>query len=131
MQVQPLQLIEPNPDPAQIPLADVLSRVGHELTHLAWLLENLQNHLRPFSHDAAAQDSDMLIQMQSFDHISQIATALGEYLAALSIGLPSQWAVDAKRAARKITLEKLASRLGFAEEKNNLCSTAFGDLDLF
>jgi hypothetical protein len=61
--------------PSKIPIADVLSRAGHELAHIAWLLENFQTHLSPLIQEAAARDQNALHQMQSFDHIGQITAA--------------------------------------------------------
>jgi hypothetical protein len=51
--------------PSKIPIADVLSRAGHELAHIAWLLENFQTHLSPLIQEAAARDQNALHQMQT------------------------------------------------------------------
>jgi hypothetical protein len=117
--------------PSQVPVGDVLCRAGHELAHLAWLLENLQRHICPLMQEAAARDANILHQMQSFDHIGQIANAVGDFLAALALEAPRRWLVDPSAAARSVTLADLSSRLGFTDEEKNSCSTAWGDCDLF
>jgi len=116
--------------PMQVPIGDVLNRTGHELVHLAWLLENLQGHILPFIEEAAAGDANILHQTQSFDKIGQIAKCLSEFLAALALTAPRRWVVDPSAAAENVTLADLASRLGFSDEEKNLCSTAWGDCDM-
>jgi hypothetical protein len=117
--------------PSKIPIADVLSRAGHELAHIAWLLENFQTHLSPLIQEAAARDQNALQQMQSFDHIGQITAGLADFLAALALAAPRQWLVDPGPAARTVMLADLSSRLGFADEATDSCSTAWGNCELF
>jgi hypothetical protein len=118
-------------NPSQVPIGDVLSRAGHELVHLAWLLENLQGHICPLLQEVAGCDANILHQLQSFDHIGQIATGLSDFLAAVALEAPRRWLVDPGTAARRVKLADLSSRLGFAGEEKNSCSTAWGDCDLF
>ena len=118
-------------NPRQVPIGDVLNRAGHELVHLAWLLETLQSHICPHIQEAAARDANVLHQMQSFDRIGQIAAGLSEFLAALALEAPRRWVVDPSAAARSVTLADLSSRLGFTSEDGKSCSTAWGDCDLF
>jgi hypothetical protein len=125
------QPIATNANRQQIPIRDVLSRAGHELVHLAWLLDNLQSQIRPLLQDAAANDTNMLLQMQSFDHIGQLAQALGEFFSALATKTPPPWLVDPSAAAQAVSLADLSSRLGFTGEEKNSCSTAWGEYELF
>ncbi|HUZ91957.1 MAG TPA: hypothetical protein VMU78_08665 [Methylocella sp.] len=118
-------------NPPEIPIADVLSRAGHELVQLAWLLEHLQSHIGPLMQEAAARDANILRQVQSFDHIGQKATGLADFLAALAQAVPRRWLVDAGAAAQTVTLADLSSRLGFAGEEKDSCLTARGDCELF
>jgi len=118
-------------NPPCIPVADVLSRAGHELVQLAWLLEHLQRQIGPQLHEAASRDANILHQMQSFDHIGQKVTGLADFLAALAQGVPRQWLVDAGAAAQSVTLADLSSRLGFTNEEKDSCATAWGDCELF
>jgi hypothetical protein len=115
----------------QVPLCDVLSRAGGELVHLAWLLDNLQSHIRPLLQNAAAHDMNMLLQMQSFDHIGQLAQALADFFSALAKKTPRRWVVDPTTAAQAVRLADLSFRLGFTGEENNSCSTAWGEYELF
>jgi hypothetical protein len=114
-----------------VPVSDVLSRSGHELAQLAWLLERLQAHLRPLICEAARSNDALLHHMQSFDHIGQKAAALAEYLAALGAGAPHHWLIDPAIAAKTVKLTDLSLRLGFAEDTNEACSTAWGDCEFF
>ncbi|HUI19656.1 MAG TPA: hypothetical protein VLZ74_01235 [Methylocella sp.] len=118
-------------NPQEVPIGDVLSRAGHELVHLVWLLENLQSHIRPFIQEAAARDSNILHHMQSFDRIAQIAGGLTDFLGALAPEVSPQWLVDPSAAARSVTLADLSSRLGFSDEEKDSCSTAWGECELF
>jgi hypothetical protein len=115
----------------QVPLCDVLSRAGGELVHLAWLLDNLQSHIRPLLQNAAAHDPNMLLQLQSFDHIGQLAHALADFFSALAKKTPRRWVVDPTTAAQAVRLADLSSRLGFAGEEKSSCSTSWGEYELF
>lgn len=114
-----------------VPIGDVLSRVGHELGHLARLLEHLETLVGPLTLEAAGRDVGFLHHMQGFDHIGQKVSGLADFLAALAPAAPSQWLVDPAAAARVVTLADLASRLAFSDEKETSCSTACGDCELF
>ncbi len=116
---------------AGIPMSDVLDRCSHELVHLVWLLDRLQTHIRPLIQEAAARDANILHQMQSFDHIGQIAAGLADFLAALALEVPCTWCADPSVPARNVTLADLSSRLGFNDEEKNACATAWGECELF
>ena len=64
---------------AEMPIADVLSRVGHELAHLGRLLEHLQAQIRPLVQEAAAHDGNVLHHMQNVDRIGQKATGVADF----------------------------------------------------
>ena len=115
-------------NPQQVPIADVLSRAGHELVQLAWHLEHLQRHIGPLIQEAAGRDANILHQMQSFDHIGQKAMGLADFLAALAQAAPRQWLVDPAAAAQAIMLADLSSRLGFTGEEKELMLHGLGRL---
>ena len=133
MTVQPksLEPLAADPDTLQIPLRDVLKRAGHELVHLAWLLDNLQRQLGPLLQDAAKRDAGMLRQIQSFEHIGQISHGLAAFLAALALKTPRRWRVDPAAAAQFVTLADLSSRLGFTGEETHLCDPCWDECELF
>ncbi len=114
-----------------VPLSKVLRRAGHELVHLARLLDNLQAHIRPLLQEAAAHDANMLLQMQSFDHIDQAVQALGDFFTALARETPGPWLVDPAAAARGVSLSDLSSRLGFTGEEKSSCSVPRGEYEIF
>jgi len=116
---------------AEVPIADVLSRVGHELGHLGWLLEHLQAQIRPLIQEAVAHDGNVLHHMQNVDRIGQKATGVADFLEALVLTIPRQWLVDPTAAARTVKLAELSSRLGFSDNTSDLCSTPSGDCELF
>ena len=118
-------------NPQQVPIADVLSRAGHELVQLAWHLEHLQRHIGPLIQEAAGRDANILHQMQSFDHIGQKAMGLADFLAVLAQAAPCQWLVDPAAAAQAVMLADLSSRLGFTGEEYESCATAWGECDFF
>jgi hypothetical protein len=113
-----------------VPMGDLLGRVGHELSHLARLLAHLELLLGPLITEAAARDANILRHMQGFDHIGQKASGLAAFLAALAPAASDQWMIDPSEAARVVTLADLASRLVFSEEDKTSCS-AGGDCELF
>lgn len=119
-----------NPKSLDIPVADVLSRTGNELAQLAGHLANLQSHIGPLVHKAAASDANVLLKMQSLDHIAQKSAALADFLAALAREMPSGWRVDPSGAAQALTLADLSSRLGFSGEDKDAC-TGWGECDFF
>jgi hypothetical protein len=114
-----------------VPVGDVLGRAGHELAHLALLLEHLQMNIRPHVQETAARDPELLRHMQSVDHIAQKAAAIAEFLAALAHRAPRQWLVDAAAAAQSLTLAELASRLAFASGDQEANAAASGECDFF
>jgi hypothetical protein len=123
-----------NRDPSNsliVPIGDILSRVGHELGHLARLLEHLETLVGPLTLDAASKDANFMHHMQGFDHIGQKMSGLSAFLAALAPDASSRWLVDPTAAARVVTLADLASRLAFVDEDQPSCSTAMGDCELF
>lgn len=127
----PPEVITATIDTQQLPMRDVLSRAGHESIHLAWQLDQLLRHILPVLQDVAAREPNMLHQIQSFDHICQFAHCLGDFLKALASEAPHSWAINPTAAAKAVTLADLSSRLGFADEEQGSCLTAWGDCELF
>lgn len=115
----------------EVPIADVLSRVGHELGHLGRLLEHLQAQIRPLVQEAAAHGGNVLHQMQNVERIGQKTTGVADFLEALVLTIPRQWLVDPTAAARTVKLAELSSRLGFTDNTSDLCSTESGECELF
>jgi len=115
----------------QVPIQDVLNRAGHELAHLGWLLDNLQFQLRPLLQDAAGRNAGMLRQIQSFDHIGQIARGLEAYLEALASQTPRDWLIDPFAAAQNVGLADLSSRLGSTGEEKDLRASGPDECELF
>jgi hypothetical protein len=108
-----------------------LSRAGHELAHIAWLLEHLQTLLSPLIQDAAGRDEDNIRHMQSFDYIGQKAMGLADFLTALALSAQDQWFVDPAAAARRVMLADLSARLGFKDKESDSYSPAWGECDFF
>jgi hypothetical protein len=114
-----------------VPMADVLSRAGHELAQLAWLLEQLQTRLSPLIQEAAERDPGDLRHMQSLDHAGQQAMGLAEFLAALALAAPCEWRIDPSAAAHQVLLADLSARLGFKDSSNESRHTAWGECEFF
>ncbi len=115
---------------SEVPVTDVLSRAGHELAHLARLLDHLQILIAPLIQEAARRDPHFLRQMQNFDHIGQKVMGLADFLAALALAVPCDWLVDPATAARTVVLADLSSRLAFTDDAKDSCSTAWGDCEI-
>lgn len=114
-----------------IPVGAVLQRVGHELAHLARLLDQLEALLRPVIVEAARRNPELLSHMQGFDHIGQKAAALASFLEALEPAAAAHWLIDPTEAARAVTLADLAARLRLLEEGAKLRDATCGDCELF
>lgn len=114
-----------------VPLADVLSRAGHELTHIAWFLQHLQILLSPLIIKAAEHDADHMRHMQSLDHIEQKIMGLADFVTALSNLAHEHWQIDPAAAADRVLLADLSARLGFKDSETETYSTAWGECDFF
>lgn len=117
--------------PPSVPMSDVLGRIGHELGHLARLLEHLQNVVGPLVKEAAGQDVFVLHHVQSFDDIGQRVAGLSDFIAALAPATPCDLLVDPAKAADCVKLADLADRLGFRDKDGDSCATACGELEMF
>lgn len=125
---------------AQTPIGEVLSRVSHELAHLAGRLDHLESLVGPLIREAECRDPDMLRHVQGLDYIRQKLGGLADFLAALAPEASAAWLTDPSAAARVVTLADLASRLGFADA-NEAClpsgrdteepGATWGDCELF
>ncbi|MEJ0096639.1 MAG: hypothetical protein WDN46_25510 [Methylocella sp.] len=113
-----------------VPIADVLGRVGHELAHLARLLEHFESIAAPLALEAARRDVDLMREMQGLDHIGQKLSALADFLAALAPAASKRWMVHPSAAARVVRLADLAARLGFSDGNEASCAAAWGDVEL-
>ncbi len=114
-----------------VPIADVLGRVGYELAHLARLLERFESIAAPLVLEAGRSDVALMREMQGFDHIGQKLSALVDFLAALAPAASDHWMVDPSAAARIVRLADLAARLGFSDGSEPSCAAAWGDVELF
>jgi len=114
----------------EVPLRNVLGRVGEELERLAGLLERLETAIGPWFPEAAGRDPGLVQQVQSLDEIGQSLNGLVAFLAALVPDTASQWHLDPGPAAGVVKLADLAARLGFRDENRPPVPVARGDCEL-
>jgi hypothetical protein len=112
-------------------MGDVAQRLGLELSALAQAVHHLQGLISPLILEAAARNPSHLHEMQDFDHIVQKLGNLGNFLTTLATHVPAQWCVDPTMASQVVTLSRLSSHLGFANDSEAAANHAAGDFELF
>jgi hypothetical protein len=117
---------------SNVPIADVLGRVGRELSHLAETMQQFQAVVSPLIIAAGRRDREFLHEVQDFDHIAQKLACLAAFLAALAPNTSSRWLIDPNLASQAVTLAALSSRLAGtpdADAENGAWEP--GDCELF
>lgn len=113
-----------------VPLRDVLERVGQELAHLAERLDRFETEVGPRILAAAGRDPDLVRHLQSLDEIGQRVTGLVVFLGALAPSAASRCRLDPRPAAGVVTLAQMAARLGFHDEEEPTVPVEGGDCEL-
>jgi hypothetical protein len=97
------------------PLGDVLARVAHELNHLTARLQHVETMVGPLVVGVAPFDANLVHRIQDLDHIRQKVEGISDFLAALAPVVPNHYRVNARAAARLVTLPDVAARLALSE----------------
>ncbi|MGP0060103.1 MAG: hypothetical protein ACLPID_12540 [Beijerinckiaceae bacterium] len=118
-------------DTSIVTMGDVAERLGVELASLAQAVHHLQGLISPLILEAAARNPSHLHDLQEFDHIVQKLGNLGIFLTTLSTHVPAEWRVDPTTASQVVTLSRLSSHLGFANDSKTAANHASGDFELF
>lgn len=109
--------------PNALPLSETLGACADELAALAALCEQLQTDLSPALQTLAAVED-----AQALDLLTQSLGSIADYLIELSSSLPSEWVIDPRDAASRVSLSEMARRLAGAQGHAPPDS---GELELF
>jgi len=94
-------------EPANI----VLIRASIELQNMVLLSDHIQAVVSGLIEENGAEPSDALYQLQSLDRLRQTIAGIAEFIGSLATDVPPYWSVDAKHAARSVSLSDLRARL--------------------
>jgi hypothetical protein len=120
------------PSPSLVAMDAILTRVGHEISHLATTMDQFQSLVSPLVVAAGRQDRAFLREVQNFDHIAQKLSCLAEYLLVLASETSHDWMVDPNLASEVVTLAALSDRLS-ASSPTGTAESAIkeGECELF
>lgn len=115
--------------PLDAPLRDVLGRVAYELHHLSAGLRHVETLVGPLALAAGPLDGNIARDIQDLDHIRQKVDGIADFLAALMPVATDDCLVNARAAARRVTLADLAARLALSDTGAERAD--WGDCELF
>ena len=98
---QPIEKVETDPD---VPLRDVMDRIGHEMGEFAGAVHRIQSLVSLLVREDAFHEGKNVHEMQSLDLIAQKMECLSDFLGGLSRDVPAFWRVDTREAAQLMAL---------------------------
>jgi hypothetical protein len=125
---QPIERIESDPD---VPLRDVMDRIGREMGELAGAVHRIQSLVSLLVREDAFHKGTNVHEMQSLDLIAQKMECLSDFLGALSRDVPAFWRIDTREAAQLMALSELVARLTFTDSAADLAAVSAGDFEAF
>jgi hypothetical protein len=125
---QPVERIECDPD---VPLRDVMDRIGQEMGELAGAVHRIQSLVSLLVREDAFHEGKNVHEMQSLDLIAQKMECLSDFLGALSRDVPAFWRIDTRAAAQLMALSELVARLTFADNPADFSTVSAGDFEAF
>jgi hypothetical protein len=125
---QPIERIEADPD---VPLRDVMNRIGQEMGELAGAVHRIQSLVSLLVREDAFHEGKNVHEMQSLDLIAQKMECLSDFLGALSRDVPAFWRIDTREAAQLMALSELVARLTFTDSAADLAAVSAGDFEAF
>jgi hypothetical protein len=125
---QPVERIDVDPD---VPLRDVMGRIGQEMGELAGAVHRIQSLVSLLVREDAFHEGKNVHEMQSLDLIAQKMECLSDFLGALSRDVPAFWRIDTREAAQLMALSELVARLTFTDHAADLATVSAGDFEAF
>lgn len=125
---QPAEQVDIYPE---VPLREVMQRIGEEMNELASAVHRIQSLVSILVREDAFNDTKNVHEMQSLDLIAQKIECLSDFLGGLSQDIPSVWRVDTREAAQLMALSELVARLTFADNPDGLAVVNAGDFEAF
>ena len=97
------------------PMPATLNRTSLELLKFVDLISELEDAVGEAIAGVGSTRKVQIKELQKLDHVRQLIVGAADFLQALTLGMPADWRVDARKAARSVRLTDLAGRLGDSE----------------
>jgi hypothetical protein len=97
------------------PMPETLNRTSQELLKFVDLISDLEDAVGDAIADGGSTRKVQIQELQKLDHVRQLIVGAADFLHALTLDMPADWRVDARKAARSVRLTDLAGRLSDSE----------------
>lgn len=116
---------------SDVPLREVLGRIGEDMGELARAVHRIQSLLGMLVPERAFSEHRNFQEMQGLALVARKIECLSDFMAALSRDLPEFWRVDTREAAQLMALSELSARVTFSEDAPVLDVINGGDFEPF
>jgi hypothetical protein len=113
------------------PVAEILTRVSHEVRMLSDAAGDLQNLIGNLVVAGAFGGSQSLYELQSLDRLCQNLGAVADFLGGIADGSSPDWKVDIRDAAHTVKLADVCDRLTGRKSDIGATADATGEFDDF
>ena len=93
------------------PMPATLNRTSQELLKFVDLISDLEDAVGDAIAGVGSTRKVQIQELQKLDHVRQLIVGAADFLHALTLDMPADWRVDARKAARSVRLADLAVRL--------------------
>ena len=97
------------------PMPTTLNRTSQELLKFVDLINELEDAVGDAIAGGGPTRKVQIQELQKLDHVRQLIVGAADFLHALTLDMPADWRVDARKAARSVLLTDLAGRLSDSE----------------
>jgi hypothetical protein len=97
------------------PMPSTLNRTSQELLKFVDLISELEDAVGDAIAGGGPTRKVQIQELQKLDHVRQLIVGAADFLHALTLDMPADWRVDARKAARSVRLTDLAGRLSDSE----------------
>jgi hypothetical protein len=97
------------------PMPTTLNRTSQELLKFVDLISDLEDAVGDAIAGVGSARKVQIKELQKLDHVRQLIVGAADFLHALTLDMPADWRVDARKAARSVRLADLAGRLSDGE----------------
>ena len=97
------------------PMPATLNRTSQELLKFVDLISDLEDAVGDAIAGVGSTRKVQIQELQKLDHVRQLIVGAADFLHALTLDMPADWRVDARKAARSVRLADLAVRLSDSE----------------
>jgi len=97
------------------PMPTTLNRTSQELLKFVDLISDLEDAVGDAIAGVGSARKVQIKELQKLDQVRQLIVGAADFLHALTLDMPADWRVDARKAARSVRLADLAVRLSDGE----------------